>query len=170
MLGTIDHGAGKQFIPADSDEEEVFVLAVYNALIQTIASAPLGIQATFDRLYNQIALAWNANTKTSKAGSNPTHWWTQECELAKHVYEHTHSNEDHKIYLDVTARARKAFFDQKIQNMMATRCPWEGMRWISPWCPPAFPSIRDQADDPIKDPETFFSTCTGTSIAPWPQG
>ena len=47
-LGVIDHGTGKQFIPADSDEEEAFVLAVYDALIQTAASIPSGIQATFD--------------------------------------------------------------------------------------------------------------------------
>ena len=132
------------------------MLAIYGALIQTTVSAPLGIQATFDQLYDQIALTWNTNAKTPKAGSNPTHWWTQECELAKHVYEHTCSNEDRKIYLNVTVKARKTFFDQKIQNMTAMRHPWEGMRWIGPRRPPAFPSIRDWADEPIKDPETLF--------------
>ena len=30
------------------------------------------------------------------------------------------------------------------------------MRWIGPQRPPAFPSIRDRADEPIKDPETLF--------------
>ena len=152
----LDHGTGNQFIPMDSDEEESFMLAIYDTLIQTAASASLSVQATFDWLYDQIALVWNANAKMPKAGSNPTHWWTQECELTKHVYEHTRSNEDRKVYLDITAKVRKTFFDQKIQNMTATRRPWEGMRWIGPQRPPAFPSIRDQADEPIKDPETLF--------------
>ena len=39
---------------------------------------------------------------------------------------------------------------------MTTRRPWEGMRWIGPQQPPAFPSIRDQNDDPIKDPKALL--------------
>ena len=66
------------------------------------------------------------------------------------------SGDDHKVFRDVTARARKDFFDRKIQNMTAAKRPWEGMRWIGPWRPPAFPSIRDRNDDPIKDPEALL--------------
>ena len=132
LLGKMDHGTGKQFIPSDSDEEEAFILAIYDALINAASSTSLGAQASFDQLYERIALAWSTNAKTPKAGSNPTHWWTQECKLAKHVYEHTRNSNDHKIYLNTTTAARKDFFDQKIQNMTSTRRPWEGMRWIGP--------------------------------------
>ena len=68
----------------------------------------------------------------------------------------TRSSDDHKIFQDVTARARKDFFDRKIQNMTATKRPWEGMRWIGPQRPPAFPSIRDRNNDPIKDPKALL--------------
>ena len=131
-LGKMDHGTGKQFIPSDSDEEEAFILAIYDTLVNAASSPSLGAQASFDQLYECIALAWSANAKTPKAGSNPTHWWTQECELAKHIYEHTRNSDDHKIYLNTTTAARKDFFDQKIQNMTSTRRPWEGMKWIGP--------------------------------------
>ena len=40
--------------------------------------------------------------------------------------------------------------------MTATKRPWEGMRWIGPRRPLAFPSIRDWNDDPIKDPEALL--------------
>ena len=110
-LGKIDYGMGRQFIPADSDEEEAFILAIYDALINAASSPLLGAQASFDQLYERIALAWSSNAKTPKAGSNPTHWWTQECKLVKHIYEHMRSSDDHKIFQDVTTRARKDFFD-----------------------------------------------------------
>ena len=73
-LGKIDHGTGKQFIPSNSDEEEAFVLTIYDALVDAALSSSLGAQASFDQLYERIALAWSSNAKMPKAGSNPTHW------------------------------------------------------------------------------------------------
>ena len=74
-LGKRDHSTGKQFIPADLDEEEAFILAIYEALVSAASSPSLGAQASFDQLYEGIAAAWSTNAKTPKAGSNPTHWW-----------------------------------------------------------------------------------------------
>ena len=63
-LGKLQCGADKQFIPADSDEEEAFVLAIYDALILAASSTSLGAQASFDQLYDRIALTWSTNAKT----------------------------------------------------------------------------------------------------------
>jgi hypothetical protein len=123
-------------------------------LLGTINTRPL---MPFNDLGKAVAAAWTKNAKTSKAGSNPTPWWTPECELAKLAYEGEKNSINLKIYLSTTKHARKAFFNNKIQTMTSTKCPWEGMRWVGPRAPPAFPSISDSAGDPIKDPEKLFA-------------
>jgi hypothetical protein len=148
---------GQQYIPKETDEEEAFISEIQEALLCAARHHQHSALNAFNDLGKAVAAAWTKNAKTSKAGSNPTPWWTPECELAKLAYEGEKNSINLKIYLSTTKHARKAFFNNKIQTMTSTKCPWEGMRWVGPRAPPAFPSISDSAGDPIKDPEKLFA-------------
>jgi hypothetical protein len=158
-FGNRDHRDRKQYIPKETDNELAFIKSIQKALttaVATLNDLTKDIQSIFNTLYQSYHEAWEDNIKTAKAGSNPTHWWMEECELAKAVFEHTCNERDHKIYLDTTDATRKAFFDQKIVEMTRTRRPWEGMRWTGLRPPPSYPSIKDANNQQIKDPQKLF--------------
>jgi hypothetical protein len=185
--GTSDHSAlhfrlgvrvarpGQQYIPKETDEEAAFISEIREALLCAAQHHRHSALNTFDNLGKAVAAAWTKNAKTSKAGSNPMPWWTPECELAKLAYEGEKNAVNLKIYLAATKYARRTFFDNKIRTMTSTKRPWEGMRWVGPRAPPAFPSISDSAGDPIKDPEKLFahmhrhfSSTTASGTVDWP--
>ena len=155
-LGRRMHLLGRDYIGQETDEEAAFIHETAAALHHAASSTTMAIQDVFDRLYGRVHAAWMSNAKTPKAGSNPTRWWSVDCDLAKEVFEHTRSRADRKTYMDTIDKARKAYFDHKIANMSNTKKPWEGVRWTGPRKAPSYSAIKDPTGSLIKDPAALF--------------
>jgi hypothetical protein len=155
-LGKRMHLLGRDYIGQETDEEAAFIHETAAALHHAASSTTMAIQDVFDRLYGCVHAAWMSNAQTPKAGSNPTRWWSVDCNLAKEVFKHTRSRADRKIYMDTINKARKAYFDHKIANMSNTKKPWEGVRWTGPQKALSYSAIKDPMGSLIKDPAALF--------------
>ena len=145
------------YIRQESNKEIAFIADTKATFLCSNASPHDQVQECFDQLYTNLHTAWDKHSKVPRDHTNPTRWWTPECELTKQVFEDSQDSADLKIYRRTVQQARKTFFDEKVKMMMSSNCPWQGVKWTRPRCPPSFTTIHDPLGNNITDPDRLFN-------------
>ena len=144
------------YIRQESDEELAFI-ADTKAMMLCNDLPPQGwVQERFDQLHSDLCTVWDKHAKIPREHTNPTRWWTPECELTKQIFEESRDNADLKIYHRTVWQACKAFFNKKVKMMTSSNHPWQGVKWTGPRCPLSFATIWDSQGCNITDPDRLF--------------
>ena len=136
------------FLPSGSDKELNLVLFVLNNLtrwsIGSVEQCASGLISLFQEAWDYFA----------KVGPAEGHF--NKCTHAKLVFNN-HPTHHHYIAFHATCKAaKKAYFANKLINMIKQCKPWVGTQWIKD-CPiPKVPQIRSTAGNTINKLQLMF--------------
>ena len=92
-------------------------------------------------MIDSFTMGWNKFSKPGLAQFNC--WWNNNCQEAKQAFNNAPSFQNRQLFLRQCRQAKKAHFATKIEEMVKSRKPWEGTRWIEQCALPKVPQISD---------------------------
>jgi len=110
-------------IKKDSEEEEVFIRDIIKG-IRNIDTHELENQTDIQRCTFAVSTifkdAWTRHSKIKRITKHSKEWWNEQCAECINKYYETGDINSWKAFKSVVHKAKRTFFDQKIQEIVTS--------------------------------------------------
>ena len=136
----------KFIIPPKSNQEKTFINEVtsnFKSLNTNNIDDVIKLDFVVKWIECIINHAWKNNAKKSRISKHSKQWWSDDCRQALNNYRNSRSLENWKNFKKVIKNIKRAYFDDKIQEIANKRKgPWELTNWINRQRLPAVEAIK----------------------------
>jgi len=147
-------------IKKDNKEEEAFIRDLVKGVRNINTSElknQLDIQRCAANLEKIFKNAWSTHSTTKRITKHSKEWWNKQYTDCINKYHETGDINSWKSFKSAVRSAKRAFFDQKIQEIATSnKRPWDLMNWVRKKNLPAIKTIYHEGQ-PCNDLPTLWN-------------